>query len=90
MLLETEKVKRLRTGGRGADLLHFSKVPVFSRDVGHDVLVEELQDEGDAVGKHQVLSHVLKLMDRMERRPGQRWTVRGPRPPGFSSAVLTW
>lgn len=37
------------------------KVPVFSRDVRHDVLVEELQNEGDAVGKHQVLSHVLEL-----------------------------
>lgn len=36
-------------------------VPVFSCDVRHDVLVEELQNEGDAVGKHKVLSHVLKL-----------------------------
>lgn len=37
------------------------KVPILSCDVRHDVLVEELQDERDAVGKHQVLSHVLKL-----------------------------
>ena len=37
------------------------KVPILSCDVRHDVLVEELQDEWDAVGKHQVLSHVLKL-----------------------------
>lgn len=37
------------------------KVPVLSCDVRHDVLVEELENEGDAVGKHQVLSHVLKL-----------------------------
>ena len=36
-------------------------LPVFSTDVGHNVLVEELEDEGDAVGKHQVLTDVLKL-----------------------------
>ena len=39
-------------------------IPVFSGDVRHDVLVEELQNEGDAVGKHQVLSHVLKLRNK--------------------------
>lgn len=38
------------------------KVPILSSDVRHDVLVEELQNEGDAVGKHEVLSHVLKLL----------------------------
>lgn len=37
------------------------KVPILSRDVRHDVLVEELQNKGDAVGKYEVLSHVLKL-----------------------------
>lgn len=41
-----------------------SSVPVLSCDVRHDVLVEELQNEGDAVGKHQMLSHVLKLRDK--------------------------
>lgn len=39
-------------------------VPVFSCDIRHDVLVEELQNEGDAVGKDQMLSHVLKLGDK--------------------------
>lgn len=41
-----------------------SSVPVLSCDIRHDVLVEELQNEGDAVGKHQMLSHVLKLRDK--------------------------
>lgn len=41
-----------------------SSVPVFSCDIRHDVLVEELQNEGDAVGKDQMLSHVLKLRDK--------------------------
>lgn len=45
-------------------------VPVFGSDVRHDVLVEEFQDQRDAVGKHQVLGHVLKLGRRRER--GQR------------------
>lgn len=36
-------------------------LPVFSTDVRHDVLVEELEDEWDAVGKYQMLGHVLKL-----------------------------
>lgn len=30
---------------------------VFGSDIGHDVLVEELQDQRDAVGKHQMLGH---------------------------------
>lgn len=38
--------------------------PVFSSDVGHDVLVEELQDQRDAVGKDQMLRHVLKLQEK--------------------------
>lgn len=41
-------------------------VPVLGRDVRHDVLVEEFQDQGDAVGKHQVLGYVLKLRKRRE------------------------
>ena len=36
-------------------------LPVFGTDIGHDVLVEELENEGDAVGKHQMLGHILKL-----------------------------
>ena len=36
-------------------------LPVLSADVGHDVLVEELEDEGDTVGEHQVLRDDLKL-----------------------------
>lgn len=43
-----------------------SSVPVFSCDIRHDVLVEELQNEGDAVGKDQMLSHVLKLRDKSD------------------------
>lgn len=46
---------RRDTGGQ------LPSVPVFGSDVGHDVLVEELQDERDAVGKDKVLGHVLKL-----------------------------
>lgn len=45
-------------------------VPVFGSDIRHDVLVEELQDQRDAVGKHQMLGHVLKLRKRSEM--GQR------------------
>lgn len=36
-------------------------LPVFGTDVRHNVLVEEFEDEGDAVGKHQMLSHIFKL-----------------------------
>lgn len=45
-------------------------VPVLGSDIRHDVLVEELQDQRDAVGKHQMLGHVLKLGERSET--GQR------------------
>lgn len=38
-----------------------SFLPVFGTDVGHDVLVEELEDEWDTVGKYQVLGDNLKL-----------------------------
>lgn len=48
-------------------------LPVLGSDVGHDVLVEKLQDQGDAVGKDQMLGHVLKLGGKAkwagERRP---------------------
>lgn len=36
-------------------------LPVFGTDIRHDVLVEELEDERDAVGKHQMLGDDLKL-----------------------------
>ncbi len=43
---------------------HISKcLPVFGTDVRHDVLVEEFEDERDAIGKHQVLSHIFKLSE---------------------------
>lgn len=45
-------------------------VPVFGTDVGHDVLVEELEDEWDTVGKHQVLGDNLKLQERRRQRVG--------------------
>lgn len=41
-------------------------LPVFGTDVGHDVLVEELEDEWDTVGKHQVLGDDLKLQEKVE------------------------
>lgn len=50
----------LPTPGRDAGR-HSPPLPVLGSDVGHDVLVEELQDERDAVGEDQVLGHVLKL-----------------------------
>lgn len=40
--------------------------PVFGTDIGHDVLVEELQDEWDTIGKHQVLGDDLELRERKE------------------------
>ena len=36
---------------------------VLAADVGHDVLVEELQHQGDAVGEDQVLGHELELVN---------------------------
>lgn len=43
-----------------------SIAPVFGTDVGHDVLVEELEDEWDTVGKHQVLGDDFKLQRKEE------------------------
>lgn len=43
-------------------------LPVFSTDVRHDVLVEELEDERDAVGKYQMLGHILKLCRTKETK----------------------
>lgn len=40
--------------------------PVLGLHVSHDVLVEELEDEWDAVGKDQMLRHELKLVDMVE------------------------
>ena len=36
---------------------------VFASNVCHDVLVEELENEGDTVGEDQVLRHELKLVN---------------------------
>ena len=36
---------------------------VLAANVSHDVLVEELENEGNAVGKDQVLRHELELVD---------------------------
>lgn len=55
-------------------------LPIFGRDVGHDVLVEELEDKGDAVGEHQVLGHVLELTDTTGGKGGleaEGWEVQG-------------
>lgn len=41
-------------------------LPVFGTDVRHDVLVKELEDEWDTVGKHQVLGDNLKLQGKKE------------------------
>lgn len=46
-------------------------LPVLGADVGHDVLVEELEDEGDAVGEHQVLRDDLKLLGGWGGQKGQ-------------------
>lgn len=45
-------------------------LPVFGTDVGHDVLIEELEDEWDTVGKHQVLGDDLELQERRRRQRG--------------------
>ena len=36
---------------------------VLAPDVRHDILVEELQHQGDAVSEHKVLRHELKLVN---------------------------
>lgn len=54
-------------------------LPVLGADVGHDVLVEELEDERDAVGEHQVLRDDLKLLGGMggaERSGGAILSLR--------------
>jgi nitrous oxidase accessory protein NosD len=40
--------------------------PVLGRHVRHDVLVEEFQHQGDTVGKHQMLTHKLKLKGKKQ------------------------
>lgn len=46
-------------------------LPVFGTDVGHDVLVEELEDEWDTVGKDQVLGDNFKLQGKKRRQFGK-------------------
>lgn len=45
-------------------------LPVFGTDVGHDVLIEELEDEWDTVGEHQVLGDDLELQEKRRRQRG--------------------
>ena len=59
--------------------------PVLGSDVGHDVLIEELEDQRDAVGKHQVLGHVFKLKPTQEnKQPCSLWS-RGKSHGGMGS-----
>lgn len=53
--------KQITDTGVGSNEHKSKCLPVFGTDVRHNVLVEEFEDEGDAVGKHQVLSHIIKL-----------------------------
>lgn len=46
-------------------------LPVFGTDIGHDVLVEELEDEWDTVGKDQVLGDNFKLQEKKSRQHGK-------------------
>ena len=39
---------------------------VLGRDVSHDVLVEKLEDQRNAVGEDQVLRHKLELVDMID------------------------
>lgn len=56
-------------------------LPVLGSDVGHDVLVEELQDERDAVGKDQMLGHVLKLGRKAGVNGDPPWVLPIPKAP---------
>lgn len=60
-------LKRNSDTGVGLNENRSKCIPVFGTDVRHNVLVEEFEDEGDAVGKHQMLSHIFKL-SRMGRK----------------------
>ena len=41
----------------------FISVLIFGSDVGHYVLIEELENQRDAVGKDEMLRHEFKLID---------------------------
>lgn len=43
-------------------------LPVFGADIGHDVLVEELEDEWDTVGKDQMLGDNFKLQEKKRQQ----------------------
>lgn len=45
--------------------------PVFGTDIGHDVLVEELEDEWDTVGEHQMLGDNLELHEKRRKQFGE-------------------
>lgn len=64
------------TGGQPLPL------PVLGSDVGHDVLVEELQDEWDAVGEDQMLGHVLKLGRKADELGQTLGSCTSPKPCG--------
>lgn len=38
-------------------------VLIFGADVRHDILIEELENQWDTIGEHQVLRHELELVD---------------------------
>ena len=54
-------------------------LPVFGTDIRHDVLVEELEDEWDTVGKHQVLRDNLKLQEKRRRQCEELVSVLEPK-----------
>lgn len=66
------KVYNLSCKWKSYSLKRCWKVPIFSCDIRHDVLVEELENERDAVGKHQMLSHILKLWKQAHK---QIWLI---------------
>lgn len=71
-------------------------LPVFGGDIRHDVLVEELQDQRDAVGEHQMLGHVLKLRKRSEtgqcqlEQPGPSSWNGNPFPAESKAVSVVW
>lgn len=50
---------------------------ILGLDISHDILVEELKDEGDAISEDQVLRHELKLVDVVEAEVLEEEEQRG-------------
>lgn len=63
-------------------------LPVFGTDIRHDVLVEELEDEWDTVGKHQVLGDDLKLQKKRRKRNGVKCIAELKNKRFFSISIL--